>query len=338
MYHTGKGSVYFADTVFDYSAPLEVLGLLKALHGYSDTDQDFVKWLSKNCGRLSYRMNPNNKKLEFVINKVQTRSIASIEYSETKPEVIKSGELIRAYACTFTMYIQFDRPSALKLRYPIIINNELVKEIPSKTIDHYVRLVDEYRQAHLYYLHEEYRNNFMPQLVTPAYDMWSEPLFIDRLGYSVFAKIAFTFDPDPETGELQDLKLDLKEPISDGFQLAPEVQKFISDHRNGCTGFKKHFDLSVFCDDLPFSSDSFSIDDDLVLTISCKYAKTGTHRIVFSEQVKNVDREILDYIALPENRDLIIGSPNTQLGVAHGRSKYCRIIRSEFIARRQNNR
>ena len=220
----------------------------KSLHSKM-TFQEFLE--AGSMGKSSITLSLNTKIKEPVIRCSDVDVMGTLDFGQAKPEAIKVNDASTHYTITGTYGFQFMRPNMNFIRFPVIIENELV---PGSLIDPGnstlgampAQIRDNAIAAYT-------KNNTVPYracLRVPFYDDWEIPSnhpFADRRKHLPVAQCAFLLDDGPMT------EIDLVKAFAEDFE-APLNDTLItilkeqgeSDTKPMGTGL---FQIGVFAND-----------------------------------------------------------------------------------------
>ena len=234
--------IFTNDFLFEYKVPDDVISLLFYLYKVMKPDDaneeeylgGFMPWLkrySANKFMLVYNRHIKDRK-EVAVRKNAFNTIGQIDLSMDKPESSKTNQSTLTYEVTIQYTIQFNRPAAMLVDFPVVCNNQLVdgiylslgnKEAKKRIATNINNTLERYNQTV-----KPRPDAYNDTVMIPWYDDWVVPsrsgLF--AFGYYPFLSQVFTLDDtdDPEGVTVIDLK--------DGFDeyaLKPEVLQAIEE-------------------------------------------------------------------------------------------------------------
>ncbi|MBR1987410.1 MAG: hypothetical protein IKA36_00060 [Clostridia bacterium] len=120
------------DLSYDYRMPMEVLNRLYMLGTQAGLQKGtYLDWLERGSNGLIQRIvskRQRNRHAEIVIKKQQFGSLAAVDYNADQPPIQTLGTSADTVTIQFTVTVQFGRVNMLYLKYPIMINNQLIPE------------------------------------------------------------------------------------------------------------------------------------------------------------------------------------------------------------------
>jgi hypothetical protein len=209
-----------------------------------------------------------------------------VEFSEDKPQEETDGQSVSTYNVSMTISTQFNYPSKLFLKYPVIINNKEIHEnfIPSSIAAPY-RAMDgrhstydiERMRDHLEnFIHINKWNKFPKRI--PFYDDWCVPLDSPLLGhgYDPFLIVSFTLD-GPTT--LLDIQGELNPDT--GLKLRDEIITILQFQKDNTFRFSSLINATVFSGDKILDHTLLSLLPSGNIEVKCNL-KSRLHHLVLS--------------------------------------------------------
>lgn len=195
------------DLSYDYQMPVSILkdlwilGQMKGLQS-----GEFVDWFRK-CSSNSIHWieskRTNNKHHELVVKKQVYKALMAIDYNPDQPAIQSTGTAAEGVVLVFNITLQMTRTNMIYLKYPIVVNNQLVpEELVHITED------DMYHTNDFFQVHNPVAsfdmgyNTVTPVIIRPIhmpwYDNWVIPINsqLESVRHFPFLIAAFTFDDD----------------------------------------------------------------------------------------------------------------------------------------------
>ena len=127
---------------YSYPIPHEYVAAIKAVHGLRETGpgaygQDLGTYLrDKFSGKVGVRSKLNGKGKQFVVEETQHDVLGTLDFDEV-PKPSKDGLV---YTVSFNYTIRYERPFAMVLDYPLVINNNLITSELMPKVDYNEKL------------------------------------------------------------------------------------------------------------------------------------------------------------------------------------------------------
>lgn len=289
--HFETGSVFsFTDLFFDYPAPKPIVSMLLQ---FWEMDRDFGKPAGisfeeyikiRTNGGWQVRKHRDLKQYEIVIPVNDLKALCTLEYSEDRPSGIMENKLPVGWTIPFVYTIQFAIPTLNILRYPILINNQLLPEnmiivdnhqrFNTMVEYHHGKADEAYHKGHnlpMQY-HRGIANHY------PWYDDWIVPTDSPLMMKSrvPVAVIALTVEEDTPINVIG-----LKDDFDEDFKLSPLVKEMLYQEEHHALDYYAPYQISVFKENRQLDQESLYFDGDLTL----KFKATNLYeryRIVIS--------------------------------------------------------
>lgn len=291
--------VVFGQTVtYDYPLPNDLLSLLFSLYklrkfdGERPSFSEYLRKNSRNATQFSAHRTMRADELELVIKKYILNALVTYEYSEDKPQEIKSNELSYGYSVSLNATIQFQYTDNMLLEYPCVVDNTL---LPPKMItttrndadaiqgsdgDYPLKVFDGWIKA------QNTQYFFDHPVVAPFYDDFRLPrnLFANRSYVPVYQAM-FLIDEENEYTEIP-----LGGDLGDGYVLHPILVKMLKKEKNEAFRADVPFNIAVYSGFHFYTEESLSIDENLVLRVKTSNIHKPK-RVVISEitDIRNVN-------------------------------------------------
>lgn len=228
------------DFLFEYKVPDDVVSLLYYLYKLSMPDdanaeeylKNFMAWLKHySCNKFMLVHNRHiQERKEVAVRKNAFKTIGQIDLSVDKPESNKTNQSTLTYEVALQYTIQFNRPAAMLVDFPVVCNNQLVdgiylslgnKEAKNRIAVNINNTLERYNQT-VKVRPDAYKDTVM----IPWYDDWQVP---DRsgmyaFGYYPFLSQVFTLDDTDNPNGVT--VIDLKDGF-DEYTLKPKVLEAI---------------------------------------------------------------------------------------------------------------
>ena len=183
------------DVSYSYLVPDPVIFLIGYFFKLSNIpNKDFKNYIKEKSNyTINYIINKNIEKQRYgyVINKSELELMVENTINDEKPQAIKNNKSTNHYTISFTLNCQFSKPNMIFMKYPIIINNQLVdssflpdnimerKNVYEHTTHPYVAIKGANKEFELNYTDGVYR--------IPFYDNFHIPnTFLNMIDYDPF--------------------------------------------------------------------------------------------------------------------------------------------------------
>jgi hypothetical protein len=224
---------------------------------------------------LKQRVGPN---LELIIKRQAIQAIGVLEYNESAPVIEEQDRSIDRFVVNFTYTIQFARPDALRLDFPVVICNQMVPKWM-------LRIQEQNYLATVYgifqeksitgYLRDTLSN--IPVVVRlPEYDDFRPPTQpVIGAGFAEFFDAVVLLDDTPTTTiDLLNLGVELR--------LNPTAVEIMKLHEQEIFATTGLYNIAVYANDIQVNRSQLSIDENLVMTIAMR-DKNRRYHLVISE-------------------------------------------------------
>ena len=214
------------------------------------------------CGAIQYIQQRTGDLVELVIKRHDLRTMGVLEYNQTAPTVIDQDRGVDRFVVEFTYTIQFARPDALRLSFPVVICNQMVPlwMIPKPVVSETSKLHGILQEHSLSWYLKSISTH--QQVVTrlPSYDDFRPPYEpVVSAGFvEFFDAVVMLDDTDTTTINLLDLG---------DVQLHEKVVEIMKLEGSDIFSTKSLINLTVYCNDIPVDNTLLSIDNNLVLTL-----------------------------------------------------------------------
>jgi hypothetical protein len=299
----------YNDVEYNYPLADRLIMMLYKVYKLQDdltmTFQEYLKIASGDAIRIlvnRHQLDSGNK--ELVIYREMTNVLGVLDYSADPPdEDERNNKVVDRYSVEFNYKFQFSKPSLLRLKFPIMINNQLfgsslIKKAythndPDKVRTHPNSVINEFFMSknQVVSLKKAY-----PLTRYPDYDDWNHtPAMHHRYAnqyQSVFKGIlAVEVDPNDATLSLGvDIPNDIYPLLPTELANAIDELTTLEDKINVLKR-ESIFNIAIFSNDNLMTYDNINITDDLVLSVIDRISITKVYRIVISLVV---DITILD--------------------------------------------
>lgn len=282
------GQCFTETLTYDYPVPNDILTLIYSLYKMRRlaTPKSFVEYVNI-CSNNKFQANRSRAKeqpkLEFVIPKTLINTVATLSYTEDKPEEVKNNRSANAYQIKFNVETQFERADMVCLQYPPVIDNQLLpgNMIPRPRTSMPMESLDGDHPLKVY--NDQSKENAIigiSPIIMPYYDDWLIPH--DKLkmnSYKEFLTAMFLIEenaPDNIT------EIGLSGDLGEGYQLHPIVKRILKLQKNESFRTDCIFNISVYVGQIRIDPSLLQLTDDLVVKVPCKTINKN-HRIVLSE-------------------------------------------------------
>ena len=179
-----NGSVVkFNDLAYDYPVPKAILSVLYGLWKMdrikgAPAKISFREYIARNTGeRWQYHKHREKNQYELVVPVIDAMTLATLDYSDDRPQGVIEGKLPVTYTIPFLYTIQFAMPSLSILQYPPVCNNQLVpgRLIPQSSIERFNNLKDVDGDKAFQGYRSINDSKFARYVQMPHYDEWIVP-------------------------------------------------------------------------------------------------------------------------------------------------------------------
>lgn len=282
---------YLVDFTYDYPIPLKALGILLEIFRLKGLpDEVFVRSLEEYSARqLGTAMNTVTTKHEIVRKRSVEQAMAQIDMSVQEPNVIKSNQRVIGYSIPLEITLQFMRPQAVLVEYPIIVNNQ---HIPEQLIDAELAswppgLISQYDQTLSPFLNIAHYQKMLegevtriPVVKAPCYDPWVPNIDTNslRFGYQPFLIMAITLDTDANGTPTGTTTIDLAN-LGD-ITLIPEVLAKYAELQGQALYYQGMYNVAAYANDVQIEPGLLTFDGQ---TLTLPHVDTNrVYRLIFS--------------------------------------------------------
>lgn len=311
------------DLSYDYRMPMEILQRLYIMGTMLGISKgSYLDWLMQcsngNIQRIVSKRE-NNRHAEIVIKKQQFNSLASIDYTPDQPAIHSLSTSMDTVTLNFNVTIQFGRVNMLYLKYPIVMNNQLIPDelVTANREDAYGNL---YHYLKYPYLALDPAYQFQKQLMkhparNPWYDDWTVPInsSIAAVKAAPFFIGLFTLDNtnckctecECDCCKYKYTKIDLVEDM-DQYKLSPDVLKWLSEHPEEALDTESKYSIAVFRDNNQIGASALKFDGRYLSVPNCK-GGDYTYHVVISAATMAPDSPWTNNILLVISTDIAYG-------------------------------
>lgn len=290
------------DLSYDYRMPMEILNRLYYLGKLAGVQKGtYLDWLTLGSRGNIQRIvstRTKNQSAEIVIKKQSFGSLAAIDYQGESPAVQSLGTSMDTMTIEFSVTIQFGRVNMLYLKYPNVINNQLIPEelVTADKQDAYGSLYPFIQHPYLA-LNQPYQ--FQKQLAShparlPWYDDWDVPeASALRSDYCrPFLIGIFTLDNEGcschccenKCCETKYTTINIKEDF-DQYSLADNVLEWFKEHPEEALQSDARYHIAVFVNDTQMGSSMLKFDGENLMVPNCKGSKNTYHLVIGASTV-----------------------------------------------------
>lgn len=250
---------HYNDLFYDYPIPEPIMSVLyeiwrmDRLRG-KDNKVPFVQYLQSNSDcKWSYHKNRERPQYELTIPVFDLKTLATLEYSDDRPQAVVKDKVAVGFSIPFQYTIQFAMPSMTILKYPVMINNQLIppQYIPIDQTSRFNNL----EETHGHIALERCRRTGEGPYRTPPgcvkfpfYDDWEVP-FSSTVPKSDYAAVAIygimVNEEDPHLLTEEDLTQD----VSDEYKLKQVVKDILINQGVGSMSLRSIYNVSLYRDD-----------------------------------------------------------------------------------------
>lgn len=255
--HDNGAVFHFNDLAYDYPVPAPIVSVLyqiwkmDRLRG-KENGVPFLQYLLNNSDR-TWKVHRNRnipKETELVIPVFDLKTLATLEYSDDKPEAIQKDKVAIGFKIPFNYTVQFALPTLNLMSYPISINNRLLPEqfIPIDTTMRFNNM----EESHKRIPNEEYEKRYIwnrekqsGYMKFPFYDDWEIPIESGpvKAGYApvaMFNILVNEEDPDLVTRE------DLGQELPGEYQLPTVLKNVLKDQDSASMGYNVLYSVQMY--------------------------------------------------------------------------------------------
>ena len=285
--HENGAVFHYNDLFFDYPVPKPIISVLVQIWRMDrefgkEAGVDFITYIKQRTNNgWNIAKHRELDEYEIVVPVYDLKALCTLEYSEDKPQGVMENKLPVAWSIPFVFTVQFGMPTLNILKYPCIINNQL---LPGNCIpvDNNVRFnrMPEYHHGK----QDEAYDKMKKVRPEPAYVQvpWYDDWIIPKARYLATAHTPFlVLDLQVEENSKIN-KIDFKQDFDPTYQLSPLVKEFF--YQEGIYALDTHapYHITMFRDDKELTPlKDFTFSDDLVLTFKA-IDKISRYRIVMS--------------------------------------------------------
>lgn len=283
--YSGAYSLTYQDIFYNYNVPKKIITALYILYtAHNPDDSGFAQYLMDKSNVIDITMDRELKNSELVIRKHTTNAMLKVQVDGNRPEAQgRQSNVPEKYVIGFTTILQFSRPHAFILRYPIVIDNKLIPDTLTPRIPDDELLKDIYGKHDTltmsdYELIYQRFDGCRP-IIQPWYDQWKVPPdapFIEYQYKRFFQGIVLLDLENPET------VIDLAEPLDTYIRLTDDVLQQIRDQGSGSLWPEAHLIVGLYSDDTFVEPSTLSLDG-TILRIPNKDI-TKTYRLVLAHR------------------------------------------------------
>ena len=291
-------------------------------------NMDFSTYLKRTTrGAAQYLKQRTGDKFELVIKRQHLKAMGVLEYSQSSPGIEEQDRGVNRFIVDFSYTIQFARPDALRLSFPVVICNKMIPHwmLSPRDRSGSANIPGIFQEKVITRYLKETRSVPPPVVRFPEYDDFTIPLqHVIRYGFRAFFCAAVLLDDEFPTKidllNLGEVKLHAK---------VVEIMKLQGIEVFSTNGL---INMAVYCNDMPVNQSLLSIDENLVISVAMS-DKTRRYHLVISEAT---DLHVVDvkwFKTLIEYRTFfpITIVRNLQLLID---KKYCYIDNSNAVLQR----
>ena len=300
----GRGELMMVnDLSYDYRMPMEILNRLYILGTQAGLQKGtYLDWLERGSNGLIQRIvskRQRNQHAEIVIKKQQFGSLAAVDYNADQPPIQSLGTSADTVTIQFNVTVQFGRVNMLYLKYPILINNQLIPES-------LVTVGEEEMYGNLYpfikhpYLALDPAYQFQKVLMqhpvrNPWYDDWTVPRnsSINADMQKPFFIGLFTLDNDGCDCENCNCKccnnqyttINIKDDL-DKYKLGDKVLTWFKEHPDEAFDSESTYSIKVFSNDTEVGPSLLKFDGENLRFPNCKGGHNTYHLVISAKMVE----------------------------------------------------
>lgn len=298
-----NGAVFdFNDLMYDYPIPRPILetlyGLWKLDRQYGEPGGiSFAKYLAYYSNN-TIQVHTNRDipgEYEAVIPMNDLKTLATLEYSEDRPNGEMEGRLPTSWEIPFMYTVQFGMPTLNLLQFPILVDNQLV---PAKYIPHYAKneRINRTPEFHHGYADQKYdrreNHHFISSAKIPFYDDWKCPSNSAAVKNShvEFAVMALQIDENEGLNTVIDFDAD----IDATYKLPPVVKEIMYQQGKYTTQPDSIITISLFREDKALiGGRDYTFDRDMKLRFKAMNTHSHYHAVLsIAGDIYNVNPDL----------------------------------------------
>jgi hypothetical protein len=276
--------------IFDFPLPSGIFYPLYHFYTLLNLNMTFAEYLEQyansNYGNFGLKKNRENTNEEVIIRRNNVYTMYQLEFQDEKPTEDGKDQSIMQYNIPFQVTTQFNCPSKLFLKYPIIINNQEIKQeyipqglsSPPAATD---GLHTQYAIEGMRPMVEQYINiNQITQEPKrfPFYDDWSIPLNsqLFNRNYKPFFIASFTLDNNEKT------ILPIQEVLDEesGIRLREEVIQILLYQQQASFKYMALINLTIFTNNSWFDYNYLRILENGSIEAKCTNPRRFHHLVL----------------------------------------------------------
>lgn len=285
--HENGAVWHYNDLFFDYPVPKPILSVLLQIWKQDrvygkQAGVDFIKYIKQRSNNgWNVMKHRELDEYEIVIPVYDLKALCTLEYSEDRPQGVMEGKLPVAWSIPFVFTVQFSMPTLNILKYPCIINNQLLPEtcIPvDQTVRH--NRMPEYHHGKQDEDYDKMKKQrpYPSYTQVPWYDDWIIPKArYVRTSHTPFLVLDLLVEEDKELNII-----DLKEDTDPSYALTPLTKEFL--YQEGVYALDTHspYHITMFRDGKELTPvKDFYFDDSLILRFKA-IDKVSRYRIILT--------------------------------------------------------
>lgn len=289
------------DLSYDYQMPVSILkdlwilGQLKGLKS-----GEFVDWFKK-CSSNSIHWieskRVNNKHHELVVKKQVYKALMAIDFNPDQPAIQSTGTAAEGVVLAFNITLQLTRTNMLYLKYPIVVNNQLVpEELVHITEDDMYHTNDFFGVHHPTASFYQGYNYVTPVIIRPVrmpwYDNWTIPINsqLESVDHFPFLTVVMTFDDEqcnccckevcPCDCEYKYTTIDIHDDL-DKYKLSDKVKEWFQKNPTIALDADSEYSITLWSNDRQVEPTLLSFDG-RYLRIPNNIKRERVYRLVFT--------------------------------------------------------
>ena len=182
--HENGAVINFSDLFFDYPVPKPIVSVLIQIWKMDrvsgkEAGVSFIEYIKKRSNNgWNVTKHRDLDEYEIVIPVYDLKALCVLEYSEDRPQGVMEDKLPVAWSIPFVFTVQFNLPTLNILRYPCVINNQLLPStcIPIEKVSRFNAMPEYHHgiQDEFYDKRTKHRPG-APYYRVPWYDDWIIP-------------------------------------------------------------------------------------------------------------------------------------------------------------------
>lgn len=262
---------YVVNFAFDFPIPDTALGILLEVFKLSGIPENaFIRALQEySNNQLSISMNTQTNKRQITCKQSYENAMIQIDMPVQEPNVVKVEQRTIGYSIPLEVTLQFHKPQAILVEYPIVVNNQHIPQIlidpevstwPPGWVSKYDKAYSPFLNLALYEQFLEGQVTRIPMVKAPYYDPWtpcSSTNFI-QFGYKPFLSMVVLLDTGPDGKPTGTTTIDLAN-LGD-ISLVQSVLDELKISGGQALYYQDLYNVSIYANDMQVEPSSLTFD------------------------------------------------------------------------------